>query len=560
MISLLLAAALRTSPTVIAQHASTPPARFVRLKVNLNGYGIDGSGSIAVDRQTGRYVEHLALGPQSLYQGFDGVRAWQADATGMPAVQGNPVDRGTILAWGYVFAFPRTARVHGSFLHYAGVPQTASFELEPGSHYLRQFVMSNGSFNEVARFAGYRRFAGGITAPQSITFTDDNGTWKGRVTDVQAIPAMTAGDFAPPSPPRGDASIAGGLTTVPFEIATEIVIPVRINDGPVMRFILDTGGQNVITAASAKRLGLPIIGAGTVGGAGAGVIPIKFATVRSVRIGGAQMRNQPFLVFDTDVLRGIDGIVGFELLSRFAARIDYAHNTLSLAPSVPSTWITGVTPTPFSYRSRQPLIAGALDGFPAALSIDTGSSGVLDVNTPFAREHDLWDFYHARKPKTGDIAGVGGSVLSSNIVVRHLQLGQASLADVRGDLTQATAGIEADPAIAANVGEGVFRNFTFVLDYPHERLYFAPGGLRDMSGVNFARHGNRIVVSKVLTRRAKHAGIRPGMTLTSLNGKEIGADGLAAVQARLAGQQPGTDVQMVLDGTKHVTLKLLNYL
>jgi hypothetical protein len=182
------------------------------------------------------------------------------------------------------------------------------------------------------------------------------------------------------------------------------------------------------------------------------------------------------------------------------------------------------------------------------------------VNAPFASAHDLWAYYHAAKPTAGSLAGVGGAVVSSNITVRKLRLGSATLENVYGDLTQAASGVEADPSFAANLGEGVFRNFTFVLDYAHQQVYFAPGGIHDMSGVLFARRGNSIIVRQVLTHRAQRAGVRVGMILTSLNGQTVDGRDLAAVRALLQDKQPGTAVEMVFDRTKHVTLDLLNYL
>lgn len=560
MISLLLAAALHAAPVVLTQSPSSVSApRYVRLSMNVDGYGIKGTGSLLIDRQSGRYVEHLNIGPLSGYQGFDGVHAWQADVTGMTAIQGNSIDRGTVLAWGYLFASPRSAQVHGSSVRYDGVPQLVSITVDPQTHLVRRFSMFSGSVREVAVFSNYRPLTRGLIGPGSIAFTDDNGTWKGRISGAATGSSASDRDFAMPPRPH-DSTVTGGLTSVPFLVATEILIPVRINNGPVMHFILDTGGQNVLTSDSAKRLGLHTVGAGTVGGAGAGVIPTRFVTVRSVRVGSAEMRDQPFLVLNTQVLGGIDGIVGFELLSRFAARVDYRTNTLWLASSVPSAWTGGVPATPFAFRSHQPQISGAIDGIPGALTIDTGNSGVLDINSPFAHEHNLWSVYHAKKPKTGALVGVGGSVPYSNITVRSLRLGSVTLENVHADLTQATAGIEANPSIAANAGEGVFRNFSFVLDYPNQRLYFAPGGVTDMSGVLFSRSGNRIVVQRVRTGRAHRAGIRAGMVLTSMNGRPVRGSDLAAVQAQLQARQPGTKVRMVFDGSKPVTLMLLNYL
>ena len=559
MISLILAAALQTSPSVLTQsQSSAQRTRYVRLTMTVKGYGIDGTGEMLVDRQTGQYTERVDIGPQSFSQGFDGARAWQADATGMAAVQGNDVDAGTIRAWGYAFAFPQHVRAQGTGLQFDGVPQPLRFTVDPATQRVQRLTVSNGIVDEVATFSNYRAFAGGVVAPETMTFTDDNGTWTGRVTGVAAPQSVPAGAFAPPPRPH-DGAITGGITSVPFMTATEILIPVRINNGPTMHFILDTGGQNVLLASAVKRLGLHPIGHGTVGGAGSGVIPTSFLTVQSVRVGGAQLRNQPFLVLDAPLLKGIDGIVGFELLSRFAARIDYRTNTLTLASSMPASWTGGTAPTPFSFRSHQPQVEGAIDGIPGALTIDTGNSGTLDINSPFARKHNLWAYYHAALPKKGALVGVGGSVKFANVTVKKLRLGTATVQNVYGDLTAATGGIEIHPAIAANVGEGVFRQFTLVLDYPHSRMYFTPGGIADLSGVIVEPNGDRIVVRQVRTHIAMRAGVRPGMTLTGLNGKAVSAREIAAVRAALQGA-PGTRVHLVFNGRKRVTLMLLNYL
>jgi len=548
VIAAILAAAIHASPVVaLGNSPGAPAARYVRLQMTVDGYGMDGSATLLVDREQARYIEHFDLGPQSFYQGYDGSRAWQADVNGTTAIQGNSLDRSTVRAWGDLFAFQRPAGAPGSVT------------TDPATHRLARFSMWNGNANETATFSDYQTFSRGTIAPRSITYVDDNGIWKARVTGIETPDDVSGSAFAPPPAPR-DASIAGGQTSVSFLTATEIIIPVRIDDGPEMHFILDTGGQNVLTTASVKRLGLHTIGHGTVGGAGAGLIPTSFVTVRSVRIGGAEMRDQPFIVIDSSVLGGIDGIVGFELLSRFAARIDYRTNTLTLASSLPAAWTRGVEATPFVFRSRAPQIDGLIDAFPGSLVIDTGNSGVLDVNAPFAIAHDLWTYYHAALPKKGTLVGVGGGVDTSNIVVKKLRLGTATVTNVHGDLTQATAGVEANASFAANLGEGIFRNFAFVLDYAHQRVYFAPGGIHDESGVLFTRVGDRIVVQALRTRSARAAGIRVGMILTSLNGRTVSGNDLASVRALLEDGGPGTVVEMVFDGTKHAKLTLVDYL
>jgi hypothetical protein len=554
-----LAAAMQTSPVVIGQSdASTPPARYVRLTLKVDVYGVPGNGTIAIDRQTGRYAERIQAGPIAFWQGFDGTRAWRSDPTGMSAVQGNATQRATILAWGYIFAFPRAAHVSDQTVRFDGVSEPVGFTLDPATGLLHRYAIFDGSQRQIVTFSDYRTTESGTIVPRSIAYFDDNGRWDGRIAAVATPPSLPDATFAPPSPPN-DATLPGGITSVPFLVANEIVIPVRLDGGPVMHFFLDTGGQNVISSKSLAALGVRAVGNGTVGGAGAGVVPVKYATVRSERIGAVELRDQPFLVLDSSVLGGVDGVVGYELLARFAARIDYRTNTLWLASAVPAAWIADAPANPFVFDATQPQIDGSIDGFPGAMTIDTGNSGVLDINTPFAKQHDLWNFYRASKPKNGSLAGVGGAVATSDVTVRTFELGTAVLSNVSADLTMAAIGVEANSSVAANVGEGVFRNFTFVLDYPHQRLYFAPGGLADASGILFEAVGDRIVVTKTITATAKRAGIRTGMTLTSLDGQTVRARDLASVRTALQGPY-GKHVRLVFDATTTATIELIDYL
>src|SRR5437762_3214079 len=73
--------------------------RFVIMQGDVNAYGVPGTAVIVVDRQTGRFARRFKAGPASEQEGFDGARAWRADATGMARVQGNTGERREIAGW-----------------------------------------------------------------------------------------------------------------------------------------------------------------------------------------------------------------------------------------------------------------------------------------------------------------------------------------------------------------------------------------------------------------------------------------------------------------------------
>jgi hypothetical protein len=117
-----------------------------------------------------------------------------------------------------------------------------------------------------------------------------------------------------------------------------------------------------------------------------------------------------------------------------------------------------------TFDDRQPQIDGALDGIPGVMTLDTGSESGVDVNAPFVRAHGLLAHYHATVSDS-PISGVGGSVRAFFARGRELRLGALRIPDVPLLLTDAAAGAEANPTVAANIGVGVLRRYAIVLDY-----------------------------------------------------------------------------------------------
>jgi len=449
---------------VIRSVAGANAPRYVRLQLDVTVYGVPGHGELVVDRTLGRFVRRFDAGPVSEREGWDGVHAWRAAATGMPRIEGNVDERGAIRAWSHLLAPGRgnTPCDCGS--------RPPDVRTDAADGRISAISLHVGERTERATFGEYRN-AGALVVPFAVANVSENGKWTLRVRDVETPSAVPAAAFAPPSEPH-DATLHG-VTTVPLIAGQQLpVIDVSVDDGPALHFLIDTGGQNVITPRAAKRIGLNVIGAGTVGGAGAGLAVIRYASARSVRVGTAQVRDQPFLVLDLGSTAGFDGIVGYELFARFAARLDFAHETLELAADVRELGGRGVG-VPMTFDERQPQVDGALDGIPAVVTIDTGSISGADVNAPFVREHDLIARYHAA-PATDALYGVGGVVRASAARAAELRLGSLRIRDVPLQLTAATAGAESNPTVAVNLGDEVLRRYALVLDYRGGTIRFEP--------------------------------------------------------------------------------------
>jgi len=448
---------VRTIPglPVIGVVAGRPPPRYVRLTLDVTIYGVAGHGEIVVDRELGRFVRRFDAGPVSEREGWDGVHPWRADATGMPRIEGNVDEAGAIRAWARMLA-PSPGGVPCDCGSRAPVVAT-----DAPTGRIASVTLHVGSDAPRASFGGYRR-AGELVVPSVIENVSVNGTWTARVRGVETPSALAPSTFEPPPEPD-DAKLNGVTSVALMHGRAAPVIDVVLNGGAPLHFLFDTGGSNAMTPSAARRLGLDLVGLVTVGGGGAGVVNAQFTTVRSVRIGAAELRDQPFAVLDFGGLTGFDGIVGYELLARFSARLDFAKESLELASDPRAFPGTGVS-VPMMLDERQPQVDGMLDGIPGAITIDTGSESAAMVHAPFARAHDLAARYHATPVGTPTF-GIGGPVRASIARAAELRLGELRISKVLLFLTDATAGAESDPTVAVNLGDLILRRYTLIFDY-----------------------------------------------------------------------------------------------
>ena len=440
---------------VIGVVVGTQQPRYVRLRLDVTAYGVPGHGEIVIDRTLRRFVRRFDAGPVSEREGWDGVRAWRADATGMPRIEGNVDERGEVRAWARMLA-----PALGSEPCDCGT-RAPEVTTDPVTRRVTRVAVHVGSDTQHTSFGNYRR-AGAMVVPFAIENTSENGTWTARVRAVETPQTLPPNAFAPPPEPN-DATLIG-IASIPFVAGAPLpMIEVSIDGGPALRCLLDTGGQNAIAPGAAQRAGLNVVGAGMVGGAGAGHVNVRYAGARSVRVGTAELRDQPFVVVDFGAAVPFDCIVGYELLARFAARIDFAGETLALAADARAFPGSGIR-VPMTFADRQPQIDGALDGIPGAVTIDTGSAIGAEVNAPFVRAHDLAARYHAVR-FSGQITGIGGPVRVSFARGDELRLGDVRVRNVPLMLTDATAGAESNPTVAINLGDEVLSRYTLLLDY-----------------------------------------------------------------------------------------------
>ena len=292
---------------------------------------------------------------------------------------------------------------------------------------------------------------------------------------------------SPPQPVGGGEGAAvdfrilsGSETVIPISVELgQIVVNATINGHGPLPMMLDTGAQNALTMETVTALGLKEQGAGSALDSGGRKISLSYTNLDSVRLGDAEMTNQRFAVaelpknlMDRGSRPPIAGLLGYEFLERFAARVDYQGATLTVRAGS-AFHDNGVQiGVPLTLAGNTPAVRGTADGIAGLFIIDTGSAGALTLRREFVREHGL----DARHPSALRVKSIGVTGPFEAILTR---LDRFEIADNRIDrpaTRYAATDAEGFPFtdVDGSVGYEILRQFIITLDYRHDRLWFEP--------------------------------------------------------------------------------------
>jgi hypothetical protein len=255
------------------------------------------------------------------------------------------------------------------------------------------------------------------------------------------------------------------------------IIFAEINGAAPLPFILDTGGHDILTPASARTLGLRMVGSGKSYGAGSGSTATSFTRVDSIGIGGVRLVNQPFTVLHLDLGQmdangktvPIAGILGLELFERFLVAIDYASNTVTLSRKTEPPPKADETVS-LRFTSDMPLADASVDGVVGSFGIDSGNNVGLILFAPWASQHLPSGEFNARSSVSGE--SVGGSIYLRKAAPVALSLGKVLFASVQSLIARADSGSFSVRSEAGNIGTPVLRLLKrAAFDYLRDELY-----------------------------------------------------------------------------------------
>jgi predicted aspartyl protease len=137
---------------------------------------------------------------------------------------------------------------------------------------------------------------------------------------------------APDNEGRSYALKLGSLFIPPSSV-TGLFVRARIDGGPALRLLLDSGAQSIVldkrAAAKSGYSGgseLDLVGVGT------SPKVARMAKARTVEVGDLELHDCGLIIVDGKLLDGIDGVIPLSLFSGFLVRLDIPGKTLDLGP------------------------------------------------------------------------------------------------------------------------------------------------------------------------------------------------------------------------------------
>ena len=328
--------------------------------------------------------------------------------------------------------------------------------------------------------------------------------------------------------------------TIPIEVHNNLVVlPVNVNDAAKLRLILDTGARSTILFDKelADSLGIKYVREIEIFGAGgqqpvdalvAEEVLLSMPGINSSRI-SALVLKEDFVQLDRHLGTRIDGLIGYDIFSRFVVKIDYRRKRLTL-----------YDPKHFSVKKKYNTVNMAVmnskpvselyihfdgnDGFLGHFMVDTGATHALALDLASGESIVLPEKSigaNLGRGLSGEISGYIGRVQQVDLGIHQLEDVIASFAEniVRND--------DQKQLRNGSIGGEVLKKFTVIFDFVHGEMHLKPNNLfrrpfeYNMSGIEFTAHGEDLDTFLIHSIRAQsvadQAGLMPGDELVSIN-------------------------------------------
>ncbi len=568
-----------TTSAVLARHlealggkAAVSAIQNTRVTQTVETGGIHGTVT-TVYKAPDKEYEQDSLGIIDTTEGYDGHTAWRKDSNGNVRLLGDDERRELRLQLfidtnsyvlpdegipGKVTLRPQREAGTGDYvldvLPTDGKPSTLF--LDPKTFLIAREEHLDDNVRVVTTYRDYRS-VNGVQFPYSQTTTNGAARYDvvSRVTQIANNAPVADSLFALPSAMGSRAVFltpgASSATTTFTLDDGEISVPVSIN-GTASRVYLDSGASGLaLSQTIADTLHLQTQGYLEARGYGGStdLHPVKITTFDipgAVRLSGlAAVAIALPPGFETGLSGPLAGFIGYDLLSHFVTRIDYAHNTITLTdPAKFTPTPADGHPLPLNLDNDVPSITAQFGNLPPAqFLIDTGDESALRLYGPYVDQNKLRQKYPKEMPTVG--GGIGGESRSVVAKTDSFSVAGVTLRGIPTEFSLDTKG-GASQILAGSLGSRLLSRFVVTFDYPHGRLFFAPNinaakpfdtrtfGLSVISAKDQANTVHVVVVDVAPGSPAATAGVIPMDQIVQVDGQPVSALGLTRIRALLS--------------------------
>jgi hypothetical protein len=176
--------------------------------------------------------------------------------------------------------------------------------------------------------------------------------------------------------PAGHYTLRLSTVIAPDMRVMGLFLKARIDGGPVLRMLLDSGAQHVVLDKhAAARSGRTAGAALELVGVGASSKLCKRAAQGTVQIGDLVLDDCDMLVVDGQILEGVDGIVPMSLFAGFLVHLNVPNKVLELDAYPPDAPVRDAGDLPVRADNRLLFLHAGLDeSQPGYVLLDTGAT------------------------------------------------------------------------------------------------------------------------------------------------------------------------------------------
>jgi hypothetical protein len=349
----------------------------------------------------------------------------------------------------------------------------AHVELDAKSLLPASLRIPNGSGELTNEFGDYRE-TGGVRVAHSVR----NQLMAGNDLVLTVTNGQRSDSFDRPSPrsdffldPDRDPSVEAKL------LRKRLYIRVKVDGEDAGFFVFDSGaGFSGISERAADRLDLPRLGETTYSGLGGRQTASIRRRAKTVEIGPLRIDNLVFTQIpdrspvDNPLGHEINGVIGWDLLSRVIVDIEQVNAKMSLYPfegyeRPDAEWL------PVVLHYEVPWVMARFTGDREGLfMVDTGSNNAVYVFAGATRRLGLLDGVEIN-PTTG--VGAGGEYSRTIAPMDWFEVAGEGWRDSPTVFGLGDDG-EDDPYTVGLLGGGLLRLYRLIFDYSRKRVTFLP--------------------------------------------------------------------------------------